>query len=149
MSDFDGKVIERLKRLEREVERLRVKEQGKWHFLTTPLTSTSWDGDGYSTVGRTKIDLSSVFGVPDGIKAVLLSVKVRDSASQTSDTFIVLGPTNTAGQGIAVNPQYTNDRYNRVVVVVPCDSNGDIYYDISASGTGTFDVIMQVFGYWL
>jgi len=117
--------------------------------LTTPLTSTSWDGDGYSTVGRTKIDLSSVFGVPDGIKAVLLSVKVRDSASQTSDTFIVLGPTNTAGQGIAVNPQYTNDRYNRVVVVVPCDSNGDIYYDISASGTGTFDVIMQVFGYWL
>ena len=147
--NFEEKIIERLKRLEREVERLRVKEKQVFVPLTTPLTSTSWDGDGYSTVGRTKIDLSSVFGVPDGIKAVLLSVKVRDSASQTSDTYIVLGPTNTAGNGVAVNPQYTNDRYNRVVIVVPCDSNGDIYYDITASGTGTFDVIMQVFGYWL
>ena len=147
--NFEEKIIERLKRIEREVERLRVKEKQVFVPLTTPLTSTSWDGDGYSTVGRTKIDLSSVFGVPDGIKAVLLSVKVRDSASQTSDTYIVLGPTNTAGNGVAVNPQYTNDRYNRVVIVVPCDSNGDIYYDITASGTGTFDVIMQVFGYWL
>ena len=147
--NFEEKIIERLKRIEREVERLRVKEKQVFVPLTTPKTSTSWDGDGYSTVGRTKIDLSSVFGVPDGIKAVLLSVKVRDSASQTSDTYIVLGPTNTAGNGVAVNPQYTNDRYNRVVIVVPCDSNGDIYYDITASGTGTFDVIMQVFGYWL
>ena len=149
MSNFDEKTVDRIKRLEKEVERLRVKEKQVFVPLTTPLTSTSWDGDGYSTVGRTKIDLSSVFGVPDGIKAVLLSVKVRDSASQTSDTYIVLGPTNTAGNGVAVNPQYTNDRYNRVVIVVPCDSNGDIYYDITASGTGTFDVIMQVFGYWL
>jgi len=32
MSDFDGKVIERLKRLEREVERLRVKEQASGIF---------------------------------------------------------------------------------------------------------------------
>lgn len=239
MSDFDEKVIERLKRLEREVERLQVKERpvvitdhgnlsglgdddhtqyvkdagtvtdnaivrfdgtdgrtiqgsdvivddnnnlittgglhvggtsdpgtdnlvvdgtikdgsgnlyGRPVFLTTPKTSTSWDGDARSTTARTLIDLSAVFGVPAGVKAVLLSVKVRDSASQTSDTYIVLGPTNTAGEGVAVNPQYTNDRYNRVVVVVPCDANGDIYYDLTASGAGTFDVIMQVFGYWL
>jgi len=90
-----------------------------------------------------------VFGVPAGVKAVLMSVKVRDEASQTADTYLILSSNNTAGKGIAINPQYTNDRYNRVAVVVPCDSNGDIYYSIEASGVGTFDVILQIFGYWV
>ncbi len=117
--------------------------------LTTPLTSTAWNGNSFSTTSKTKIDLSDVFSVPAGVKAVLMSVKVRDEASQTADTYLILSSNDTAGKGIAINPQYTNDRYNRVAVVVPCDSNGDIYYSIEASGVGTFDVILQIFGYWV
>jgi hypothetical protein len=42
MSDFDEKVIERIKRLEREVERLRVKESpGVWTAWTPTVT---WAG---------------------------------------------------------------------------------------------------------
>ena len=117
--------------------------------LTTPLTSTSWDGDARSTTAKTKIDLSEVFGVPAGIKAVLVGVKVRDEASQTADTYLLLSPNDTKWSGISTNPQYTNDRYNRTVIVVPCDENGDIYYEIVASGANTFDVILEIWGYWL
>ena len=60
MSNFDETVIRRLTALEREVERLRVKESGKFIALTTPLTSTSWDGDDKSTSDRAIVDLSAV-----------------------------------------------------------------------------------------
>lgn len=118
-----------------------------WTFLTTPLTSTSWDGDSHSTTAKTLIDLSAVFGVPAGISAVLVLVVVNDSASQTTDTYIILSPNNTGGSGPAISPQYVNDRQGRQTLVVPCDANGDIYYQIAASGANTFDVAMQVWGY--
>ena len=117
--------------------------------LTTPLTSTSWDGDSFSTTAKTLIDLSAVFGVPDGVKAVMVTVAVRDSASQTSDTVLTLSPNNTAGVGIRFSPQYVNDRYGRTSGIVPCNANGDIYYQIDASGAGTFDVVLQIWSYWI
>mgnify|MGYP000852025746 CR=1 FL=1 len=120
-----------------------------WHFLTTPLTSTSWDGDSYSTTAKTLIDLSEVFGVPAGIKAVLVWVAVRDSASQTTDCYFRLSPVSTGDAGMGVNCDYVNDRYGRHLLIVPCDANGDIYYQIAASGTGTMDVFLQIWGYWL
>lgn len=52
-----------------------------WHFLTTPLTSTSWDGDARSTTAKTKIDLSAVFGVPAGAKGILVRLVARDSVN--------------------------------------------------------------------
>ena len=65
MSDFDGKVIERLKRLEREVERLQVKEQpvGAWQSYTVSWTAATTNpsiGNGtlagrYVQIGKTVI----------------------------------------------------------------------------------------------
>ena len=120
-----------------------------WHFLTTPLTSTAWDGDAFSTTAKTLIDLSAVFGTPAGIKAVLAWVGVRDSASQTTDCFFRLSPVSIGDAGIGVNCDYVNDRYGRHLLIVPCDANGDIYYQTAASGTGTMDVFLQIWGYWL
>jgi len=122
---------------------------GRPVFLTTPLTSTDWDGDAYSSTTKTKIDLSEVFDVPAGIKAVLVWVAVRDSASQTTDCFFRLSPVSTGSAGMTVNCDYVNDRYGRHSLIVPCDANGDIYYQINASGTGTMDVYLQIWGYWL
>ena len=119
-----------------------------WHYLQVPLTSTSWDGDSYSTTAKTLIDLSVVFGVPAGVKAVLLFVWVRDSGSATNDTYLILGPTNSNLVGMAIDPHAVNDRIRRATIIVPCDANGDIYYQIGASGAGTFDVFMQVWGYF-
>ena len=120
-----------------------------WHYLQVPLTSTSWDGDSYSTTAKTLIDLSAVFGVPAGVKAVLLFVWVRDSGSATNDTYLILGPTNSNLVGMAIDPHAVNDRIRRATIIVPCDANGDIYYQIGASGAGTFDVFIQIWGYYI
>jgi hypothetical protein len=39
------------------------------NYLTTALTSTSWDGDSKTSANNGIIDLSAVFGVPAGVKA--------------------------------------------------------------------------------
>jgi len=117
--------------------------------LTVPLISTSWDGDSFSTTAKTLIDLSSVFGAPAGIKAVKVYVAVKDSDSAATDTYLVLGPTSDSGSGIPFSPLTVNDRWYRGGDDIPCDSNGDIYYQIVASGASTFDVVLQIWGYYI
>lgn len=193
MSDFDEKIIERLRRLEREVERLQVKERpvvitdhgaltglgdddhtqyllttgkaadsdkldgfnstdfGRPVFLTTPKTSTNWDGDARSTTAKTKIDLSEVFGIPAGVKAIIAKVSIRDSGSATSPgPAIILSPNDTSYSGKTVQVGgRPNDYFERGDVIVPCNSDGDIYYQIDASGTETLDAWIEIWGYWL
>ena len=152
MSDFDEKLIERLKRLEREVERLRVKESGKFIALTTPLTSTAWDGNAYSTTAKTKIDLSSVFSAPAGIKAVVVQIISRDSGSAADNSiFFGISPNDTASS-LAVmcsSRMLPNDTLVYETGICPCDSNGDIYYQIDASGSATMDCYIRIWGYWV
>lgn len=120
-------------------------------FLTTPLTSTAWDGDSFSTTAKTLIDLSSVFSAPAGIKAILVHVATRDSGSAaSSSTKIVLAPNDTADLGFAFRSAgMPNDVFAAGSSIVPCDANGDIYYQITASGTNTTDVWLTIWGYWL
>lgn len=150
MSDFDEKVVDRIKRLEREVERLRVKEKQVFVPLTTPLTSTSWNGGSFSTTAKTKIDLSEVFGVPAGIKAVLVKVSLRDSGSAaTSCLFQLSGVSSGTKYSLTAQASPINDRYMYFNGIVPCDANGDVYYQIYASGSATMDVYLEIWGYWL
>ena len=151
MSNFDETMLKRLTKLEREVERLRVKESGKFIALTTQLTSTSWDGDSFSTTAKTKIDLSAVFGVPAGVKAVLVRLTARDSGSSAGYCQLGLSPNSTA-DSVAVQAYLqgvANDVYVSANGIVPCDANGDVYYQITASGTGTLDAFIEIWGYWL
>ena len=118
--------------------------------LTTPLTSTAWDGgDSYSTTPKTKIDLSAVFGAPAGVKAVLVMVSIRDSASSSNDTWFLLSPNDIAYKGLSLTGHAINDFWQRQAFVVPCDANGDVYYQINASGTNTMDCYLEIWGYWL
>ena len=141
MSDTE----ERLRKLENKTRDIG----GRFIPLQAPLTSTAWDGDAYSTTAKTLIDLSAVFGVPAGVKAVLIRYAVNDSGSAATDTYLILSPNATADEGIAVSPQTVNDRRQRGAAVIPCNADGDIYYQIVASGAATFDVIIQIWGYWL
>ena len=150
MSNFDETVIRRLTALEREVERLRVKEKQVFVPLTTPLNSTAWDGDARSTTAKTKIDLSAVFGVPAGVKAVLVKVSLRDSGSAaTSCLFQLSGISSGTKYSLTAQASPINGRYAYFNGIVPCDANGDIYYQIAASGTGTMEVFLEIWGYWL
>jgi len=117
-----------------------------------PLTSTSWDGDARSDTAKTLIDLSAVFGVPAGVKAVYATVSCRDSGSAaTAGLFVILSPNNTASSGsLASRPSgLTNDYVKTDSGVVPCDSSGDLYYQIEASGASTMDVWLEIWGYCL
>lgn len=125
-------------------------EYGRPVFLTTLLTSTSWDGDARSTTAKTLIDLSAVFGVPAGVKAVSVIAAVRDSASATGEYYMCLSPVNIAYVGPKVACSgLANDKWGYGSFIVPCNSGGDIYYQLVASGTNTLDVYLQIQGYWL
>ena len=146
----EQRLIDEIGKLKREVERLKRVEQVRPVFLTTPLTSTSWDGDSFSsTTANTKIDLSDVFGVPAGVKAVLVNIALRDSGSAANECFISLSPSSSVSGLTARCSGIANDKFVNACLTVPCDTNGDIYYAISASGTGTMDVYLLIWGYWL
>lgn len=118
--------------------------------LTSRLTSTSWDGDAYSTTAKTLINLNSVFGVPAGVRAVLASVFLRDSGSAANACWLILSPNDTANEGVYwACSGLTNDAYARGSYVVPCNADGNVYYQINASGKGTMDVWIQIWGYYL
>jgi hypothetical protein len=121
-----------------------------WTFLTSPLTSASFDGDAYSTTAKTLIDLSAVFSVPADVKAVLAVASCNDSGSAaTSGLFVILSPNATANSGtVAIRPSgYPDDEVVTASGIVPCDANGDIYYQIAASGAGTLDLWIELWGY--
>lgn len=120
-----------------------------WKYLTTPLTSTDFDGDSFSTASKTLIDLSDKFSVPAGVTAILATLQARDEASASSNCYFALAPNNTDGQWALMVKPYNrvNDTYEIESGVVPCDSNGDVYYQTVASGSGTLDVIMEIWGY--
>jgi hypothetical protein len=120
-----------------------------WTMNTAPLTSTSWDGDAYSTKAKTLIDLSVVFGVPAGIKAILVRLAARDSGSAAGTPYLYLAPNNSAGVvalGVKLGGA-PNDVWWDEYGICPCDANGDVYYECAATGAGTLDLLIQIWGY--
>lgn len=153
--DFvQGNILDQIRELRNQLETLQrtavtatTADVYPMHYLTVPLTSTSWDGDAKSDAAKTLLDLSAVFGAPAGIKAVLVYVSVADSGSAAADTYMILSPNDTALQGFAFSPMTVNDRPGRYCAVIPCNADGDIYYQIEASGAATFDVYLEIWGY--
>lgn len=117
--------------------------------LTTPLTSTLWDNDTHSTTSKTVIDLSTVFGAPAGIKAILADVEISDTGSAGTECMLFLAPSNTDALGAVVKAGDVNSRWGSAMIVVPCNSDGDVYYQIIASGVNTMAVIIRIWGYWI
>lgn len=126
-----------------------------YHPLDTPLTSTSWDGDSFSTVSKVTrgvIDMSSVFSAPTiPIKAYRAYVAVRDSGSAAgSFVGLVLHGTSTADVGTFVTCDgLPNDKWERADVIINADANGDIYIQTEATGTDTLEVFIQILGYFV
>jgi len=121
-----------------------------YHPFNPPLTSTSWDGDAHSTTAKTVIDLSTVFaGVPANVKAVDVRLVARDLGSAAATCFFGVSPNNTANS-VAVEvyrDKVTNDALDSKEGRCPCDANGDIYFQIAASGAGTLDAWLEIVGY--
>ena len=139
----------RITHLEKKVRKLQVQDRPTIVWLTSPLTSTSWDGDAYSTTAKTVIDLSSVFSVPANVKAVMVRLFIRDSGSAAAaNNWMILSPNATADEGMGVLiAGVANDEWRENSFWVTCDSNGDIYYQITASVASAMDVYLQIWAY--
>jgi len=148
----DIELMRDLNKMKAEIQALRTIEIGPTFVpLAAPLTSTAWDGDSFSTTAKTLIDLSAVFGAPAGVKAISVRSFGRDSGSASNTTFAILSPNNVDGVG-PVSILLTgvpNDGFVESDGIVPCNDDGDIYYQVKASGAGTMDIFLQIWGYWL
>jgi hypothetical protein len=119
--------------------------------LTIPLTSTSWDGDAYSNVaGGTSMNLSTVFGLPANVKAVNMTITAKDSAAiaASNDFYIAVGPGATWWYQMACRP-IGADIQAEITGIVNTNGTSTIYYGIKASGAGTMDVWIRIFGYFI
>lgn len=113
-----------------------------WYFLSTPLTSTSWDGDTKGLGDRAIVDLSTVFGVPAGVKAVLMSIQTQADAA---NDYIRFGPDSGNSFTLTCRTQVAGQIMN-ASGIIPCDANGDVY--CHPSGT-VENVYVWIWGYWL
>ena len=111
--------------------------------LTTPLTSTSYNGDDTISVGTRTIDTSSVFGAPVGIKAAL--VYVRAKWASAGDYYLIARPGGGASTTDVGVIRGSTTYYDDMTVLVPCDANGD--FDIVVGGANATNVIIRIFGY--
>jgi hypothetical protein len=121
-----------------------------FHPLAVPLVSTSWDGDAKSDqLTSAQLDLSAVFGVPAGVKAVLMQIIANDSAAWgTGGLYFTCGPSSAYYFALTCRP-YGGDVQSEITGPVPCDANGDVWYRLDASGASTMDVYIRIWGYWL
>ena len=148
MNVIDG-ILNAINNLTKRISRLEVQGYGQFIPLTTELTSTSFDGDSFSNVGATVLDLSAVFGVPAGIKAALVQVIARDSAAWGTDgLYVAVGANATAEWPLTIRPA-GGDVWLEGLGIVPCTTTGDFSYMINASGANTMAVFIRICGYWI
>ena len=99
-----------------------------WGFWS----STSWDGDAKAGADGI-IDLSAVFSLPAGIKAISLRFSVKDATVGTWGRVSV--DSTDVNAGVIVRAQVANI-WNDTGGIVQCDTNGDIYFAQSAALDG-------------
>ena len=134
------------KELLRRVERLEAVESGTFVPLTTPATSTSWDGDLYDVDNDdVTIDLSAAFGIPAGVKAIFAEI---DGTCVTAGKLQGIGPNATYWYCLAERVQVSN-LFNGQRGIVPCDANGDVYYHTDAVHGAEFSCHIRIWGYFI
>jgi hypothetical protein len=80
----------------------------------------------------------------------MVKTAIRDSGSAgTACLFQLSGVSSGTNYSFTAIAGEINDRAGYGNGIVPCDANGDVYYQITASGSGTMDVWLEIWGYWL
>lgn len=142
MSNFDEKVVDRIKRLEREVERLRVKESpGTWLDWTPTygagtgmtFTSVSTISARYSKIGKVCLFNLSATGTIGGTPTWYVTATLPFNATK----FEIF----TAMVGSAGNPRSGHCR------TVSADGKNVVvgYYDKRTLSTGDFSIYISGF----
>ena len=146
-------LLSRILRLERRLDSLAKPEIG-WtpHFLTTPYTNASFNGDSFSDVAaNTIIDNASwSTTIPATAKALMIYGYCRDSGSAaTAGLYFALYSAAAAASAVfSICPSsQINDDPMPSMGIVPC-TDGDIWYRVNASGATTMDIWLFCIGWW-
>ena len=141
----DIALMREIARLQNQIDALRTIESG-WNFvpLTTPLTSTSWDGNDTVNVGTYTIDTSATFSAPVGIKAAAIYMQAT-WASVNSGYTLAATYTGSSLSAVLVRSQVANIPMSTSGIVT-CDANGD--FDLIAANANATNVILRIWGYW-
>ena len=114
--------------------------------LTTPATSTDWDGDLYDVDNdEVTIDLSAAFGIPAEVKAVSL---ILYASCPTVGQYAALQTVTGINAAVEVRTQVANV-LTANSGIVPCDANGDIFFRTNAVHGAEVTVYIRIFGYWI
>jgi len=112
--------------------------------LATPATNADWDGDDKTSANRGVMDLSELYGIPAGVKAVNVFML---SYSTVAGRQCLLSTTSDLATLQLVQRHRTANLGYPHTAIVNCDANGDIYYwcDLNA----TFSTDIRILGYWI
>lgn len=118
-------------------------------WINSPITGTGFASNAFSTTAKSLVNVATIFsGVPAGIRSIHLELTFRDSGSAATDCYVILGPTNTAGVGkVRRCSGLPNDIWVSHEVDVPCDSDGNFYIQVAASGALTMDINLKAWGW--
>ncbi|MHA1613320.1 MAG: carbohydrate binding domain-containing protein [Candidatus Thorarchaeota archaeon] len=113
-------------------------------WLEKAITSNQLESyTGQSSQGPTEINLEADTDamLPKGAKSIVVTSKVKDSASLNNDTLLKLTK-SAAAEYVYYNDSSgkNNGKSNRVTGWQPLDEDGDYCFEIVASGAGNFDI---------
>jgi len=116
---------------------------GEIIYLEAHPASTTLNNITHSTTSEADINLEadSKGAISKGVKAVMTSVRLRDSGSAGGTGEIILGPAgvsllnafNSSASGLA------NDALAYFNHTIPCSAAGDIRWKVNATGSNTLD----------
>ena len=140
-----NEIAQKLTELEQRLAALEVTETEAWKIPTTPYTSTSYDGDDVVAVGNFTLDTSAVFGIPAGVRAVIVYLR-GTWATAGATRYTALTAAGDATAAALIYAQVANIPTS-IQAIIPCNANGDI--DVYVVGANMNDTIIRIVGYLL
>jgi len=117
---------------------------GERIFFEAEIQSNTLQASGWSDVASTllNVEADSNGKIPKGVKALNAMSACIDSDSAATLTYFALDPiaANTASNYVNCPHGKANDTQSIHGGIAICDANGDVYYQIEASGANTFDI---------
>ena len=115
----------------------------------TPIGGISpFGGDAYSTTAKMALGATNYV---QGLKAMYVALRARDSGSAGGEAWFGLGPDDTANS-LSVQVDCSGVANDQIVTnfgIVICNDDGEAYYQCHATGTDTLDLWFYLWGFWI
>ena len=120
-------------------------------FIPSPVPIggiSPFGGDSYSTTSKTAMGINNYV---QGLKAMYVALRARDSGSAGGAAYFGIGPnTDALSMSVAVDlTGIANDQIKTSFGIALCDANGEAYFECGATGEDTLDLWFYLWGFWI